>query len=121
MGLDMYALTTPAIPVTPVDFKVDDGCEIHIWRKHPNLHGWMQNLYYAKGGTAETFNCVPVVLTLDDLDRLEAAVRAKELPPTEGFFFGESDGSECDDDLAFIAKARLAIVSGLTVYYDSWW
>ena len=39
----------------------------------------------------------------------------------EGFFFGVSDGSEKDDDLAFIARARLAIAEGKAVYYDSWW
>ena len=105
----------------PVDFKVEDASELHVWRKHPNLHGWMQDLYYDKGGSAECFNCVPVVLTAEDLDRLEAAIRTRELPHTIGFFFGETDGTEMDDDLAFIAKAREAIAAGLTVYYDSWW
>lgn len=121
MGLDMYAFTTKEKPAGPVDFKVEDASELHVWRKHPNLHGWMQDLYYDKGGSAECFNCVPVVLTAEDLDRLEAAIRAKELPHTIGFFFGETDGTEMDDDLAFIAKAREAIAAGLTVYYDSWW
>jgi hypothetical protein len=48
-------------------------------------------------------------------------VRAANLPPTEGFFFGESDGSETEDDLAFIAKARKALADGLTVFYYAWW
>ena len=59
--------------------------KLHYWRKHPNLHGWMQDLYYAKGGTAESFNCVPVQLTAEDLDRLETAVRTGTLPDTTGF------------------------------------
>ena len=121
MGLDMYAFATKEKPATQVDFKVEEVRELHYWRKHPNLHGWMRDLYYDKGGAAESFNCVPVVLTADDLDRLEAAIRARSLPDTKGFFFGESDGSEMQDDLAFIAKAREAIAAGLTVYYDSWW
>lgn len=121
MGLDMYAFTTKEKPTNPVDFKVEEVRELHVWRKHPNLHGWMQKVYYAKGGKAESFNCVPVVLSIKDLDRLEAAIRAKELPHTIGFFFGETDGTETEDDLAFIAKAREAIAEGLTVYYDSWW
>jgi hypothetical protein len=62
-----------------------------------------------------------VVLDKADLDRLEADIRAKRLPETAGFFFGQSDGSEIDDDLDFIAKAREAIAVGLTVYYTSWW
>jgi hypothetical protein len=121
MGLDMYAFTTPTKPATPVDFKVEEAHELHYWRKHPDLHGWMQDLYYAKGGRADDFNCVPVALTTEDLDQLEAVVRSNAMPKTRGFFFGASDGSETEDDLAFIAKARSAIADGMTVYYDSWW
>ena len=72
----------------------EEASELHYWRKHPNLHGWMQKLYYEKGGKDEIFNCVPVALTGQDLDRLEADVKDGELPLTAGFFFGESDGSE---------------------------
>lgn len=121
MGLDMYAMTTREPVAGAVDFKVSEASELHYWRKHPNLHGWMEWLYYGKGGTEHPFNCVPVVLTSDDLDRLEADVRAGRLPETGGFFFGESDGTEAEGDLAFIAKAREAIAAGFTVFYDSWW
>jgi len=121
MGLDMYAEITPDPVTSPVDFKVENKATIHTWRKHPDLHGWMEQLYYAKGGKDEIFNCVNVALTPEDLDRLEQAIMEGELPDTEGFFFGNSDGSEVDDDLAFIKKARQAIVTGCTVYYTSWW
>ncbi|MCA0211023.1 phosphoglycerate kinase [Sphingopyxis indica] len=120
MGLDMYAMVTTTLPDSPVDFKVADATELHYWRKHPNLHGWMETLYFEKGG-AQEFNCVPVELTADDLNRLEADIRAGNLPQTSGFFFGSSDGTEIADDLAFVAKAREAIAQGKTVYYDSWW
>ena len=121
MGLDMYAFVTPETPEHPVDFKAKNASELHYWRKHPNLHGWMEALYFEKGGKAETFNCVPVLLTLDDLARLEADILAGDLPSTAGFFFGESDGSETEDDLTFVTNARKAISTGFTVYYDSWW
>jgi hypothetical protein len=117
----MYAYMTTETPATPVDFKVKDAHRFFYWRKHPNLHGWMEQLYRDQGGDEDSFNCVPVVLTLDDLDRLEEAIKANELPHTSGFFFGESDGTEVDDDLAFVAKAREAIGQGLNVFYDSWW
>ena len=121
MGLDMYALVTTETPAQPVDFKVSEATELFYWRKHPNLHGWMESLYRAKGGAADSFNCVPVQLTAEDLDRLEAAITAGDLPDTCGFFFGASDGSEIEEDLDFIAKARAAIAAGQTVFYDSWW
>jgi hypothetical protein len=123
MGLDMFALTTTEKPSSEVDFITDQeqDTELHYWRKHPDLHGWMEKLYREKGGAAESFNCVPVVLAAPDLDRLEADIRKSRLPNTQGFFFGESDGSETPRDLTFIGKARAAIQSGLTVYYTSWW
>ena len=124
MGLDMYAFTTNFKPKTPVDFRIADDVatkELYYWRKHPNLHGWMEQLYRSKGGVNSDFNGDTVTLTLADLDALEAAVRENQLPETTGFFFGESRPEERDGDFEFIDKARAAIVQGLTVYYDSWW
>jgi hypothetical protein len=121
MGLDMYAMTTREPVASAVDFKVSEAGELHYWRNHPDLHGWMERLYYEKGGKEHPFNRDPVVLTAADLDRLEADVRAGELPETSGPFFGESDGSEAEGDLAFIAKARETLGAGLTVFYRSWW
>ena len=121
MGLDMYAGTLNRQPEKPVDFMAQDSALLHYWRKHPNLHGWMERLYREKGGTDRDFNCVTLQLTVEDLDRLEADLRKAALPDTTGFFFGESDGSETEADLVSVAKAREAIAAGLTVFYTSWW
>lgn len=121
MGLDMYAYTTGKKPKKLVDFDDDSHTELHYWRKHPNLHGWMEDLYWAKGGASDSFNCVNVLLDRDDLDDLERAIHEKQLPQTEGFFFGETDGSEVEGDLLFVANARAAIAAGAYVYYTSWW
>ena len=76
-----------------------------------------------KQGKEDCFNCVPVKITLEDLDALEEAVRGGKLPNTSGFFFGESfgDEGEISHDLEFIGKARDAINAGKSVYYTSWW
>jgi len=122
MGLDMYAYVTDKTPATAVDFRETEKCEeLHYWRKHPNLHGWMQQLYEAKGGQNPEFNLAAVVLESGDLEKLEQAIMENELPETSGCFFGDSDGSECDDDLEFVAKARAAIGEGKTVLYVAWW
>ncbi len=120
MGLDMYAFATAEKIVSQVNFEVNESEEIHYWRKHPDLNGWMEALYREKGGYAE-FNCVNVQLSEEDLERLERDVTAAELPFTQGLFFGTSNGSEVDDDLAFIVKARKAISAGKSVLYTSWW
>ena len=122
MGLDMFAYKTKRKLKSEVDFT--DGKsdkEIMYWRKHPNLHGWMESLYYQKGGKRETFNCVPVELDEKDLKKLKKAVKENSLPMTGGFFFGQSDGSEKVDDFKFIKEAEEAIKNGYRVYYSSWW
>jgi hypothetical protein len=122
MGLDMFANVTAEKLATAVDFPEPQNYdELHYWRKHPNLHGWMERLYVEKGGKNPDFNMSPVTLDSTDLDQLEAAIKKKKLPATEGFFFGASDGSETEDDLRFIAKARQAIALGKTVFYLAWW
>lgn len=130
MGLDMYAYRVKAEDVID-DFTVreeTDGRkekleELAYWRKHHDLHGWMERLYRAKGGIKESFNCVPIRLSMDDLNRLENDVLNNSLPETQGFFFGTNPPDEYsrEQDMLFIAKAKISIASGAAVYYDSWW
>lgn len=124
MGLDQYAYRIDIKPSTEVDFDLDENVkreEIAYWRKHPDMQGWMEKLYREKGGRDQSFNCSNVVLTVKDLDRLEADIRQNKLPHTDGFFFGQSYGDESKEDLDFIWSARRAIADGYTVYYSSWW
>jgi len=128
MGLDQFAYKTRVKPGKSVDFqdevyKVEvEREEIHYWRKHPNIHGFMEDLYREKGGESD-FNCRPVELTQEDIDRLAKSILDQELPKTSGFFFGQSYGDEEEenDDLEFCKKASEAIKEGYTVFYDSWW
>lgn len=122
MGLDMFAMTMATAPTTPVDFqtKETETSELHYWRKHPNLHGFMESLYYSKGGKEESFNCVNVQLDANDLDHLEKCINENSLPQTSGFFFGYSRDDK-KDDLQFVKSAREAIANGQTVFYTSWW
>jgi len=130
MGLDMYAFRVKAEDVID-DFNIrseDAGRaepleELAYWRKHHDLHGWMERLYRSKGGDKESFNCVPVRLTKTDLDILEHDVLNGKLPETQGFFFGTNppDAWTMEQDMKFIGSAKLAIAQGDAVYYDSWW
>jgi len=126
MGLDQFAYKTKVKPGKSVDFQdevYDDEVEreeIHYWRKHPNLHGFMEEIYREKGGESD-FNCRPVELTQEDIDRLAESILGGKLPETSGFFFGQSFGDEENEDLEFCKKASEAIKEGYTVFYDSWW
>jgi len=128
VGLDMYAVAVdPAVwddatQTLRKDATQDQVERLAYWRKHHDLHGWMERLYRQRGGTKD-FNCVQLPLDSADLNALEQAVIQRKLPATVGFFFGNNppDAESDAEDLAFIAKARDAIAAGKVVLYDSWW
>ncbi|MAH45513.1 phosphoglycerate kinase [Candidatus Pacearchaeota archaeon] len=121
MGLDQYAY------VSNNGKHDEDSYDIAYWRKHNRLHGWMEQLYRAKGGNKE-FNCADVELTLEDIELLESTILNKMLPETGGFFFGSDSYSDYegeygykDDDVKFINLAREELNKGNKVFYNSWW
>lgn len=123
MGLDMYAY----VAEKPMHHWTEDHAsrEIAYWRKHPNLHGWMEELWRSKNtdpAVDPAFNGVELELTWEDLDRLEHDIKNNLLPPTSGFFFG-SDADEYyrEQDLEFVRKARAELFMGLRVFYNSSW
>src|SRR3990172_2061888 len=125
MGLDQNAYYCEAARLpckAQVDFDMDEleATSFQYWRKHPDLHGWMEALYIRKGGK-ETFNFTPVRLEVEDLDQLERSILSRNLPHTTGFFFGSSDGKSSEEDLEFIRKARIRLAEGYAVFYNSWW
>jgi hypothetical protein len=127
MGLDQYAYCRG----TREPDNQEDR-EIAYWRKHPNLQGWMERLWEAKGRPGDApndpwhmgtmFNGVEVELSWEDLDMLEEDIRKGKLPETTGFFFGNpSDDYYLNKDLEFIKKARAELFVGLRVFYNSSW
>ena len=130
MGLDQYAAIR-------LDTKDEEGNyeseELAYWRKHPNLQGFMEDLWEQKGRPnanvssdenpfGSEFNCVDLELTLEDIDALEASVKGDELPETGGFFFGDDSSDHYkESDLEFCVNARKALADGQMVVYSSWW
>ena len=122
MGLDQYAYVAAKAEAW------QDGStprELAYWRKHPNLHGWMENLWRSRNTDPmldPAFNGIEVELTWADIDQLEDDIKNKRLPATSGFFFGtDSDDHYQQDDLAFVRKARAELFIGLRVFYNSSW
>ena len=100
---------------------VTEPREIAYWRKHPNLHGWMFNLWQSKGNEGD-FNGDELELTWDDLEQLEQDIRDKNLPGTSGFFFGnDADDHYREHDLKFVREAKAEAFLGLKVFYNSSW
>ena len=117
MGLDQYAYCR-----TKEEGEGVSSRELAYWRKHPNLQGWMEQLYRNRGGNAEMFNGVELELTWADLEALEADILENNLPATSGFFFGSnSDEYYRHEDLAFVKQAKAELFTGLKVFYNSSW
>lgn len=107
--------------------------EIAYWRKHPNLHGWMEKLWERKGRPgidpeeAErdfSFNGIEVELTWDDIEKLRDDIINGSMSElnTTGFFFGDpSDDYYRETDLKFIGNAKAELFCGLRVFYNSSW
>jgi hypothetical protein len=145
MGLDQYAYIAARAGQRDefyegADFENGDlvnpnmskPIEIAYWRKHPNLQGWMEQLWIrkltAQGQKPEdsewgsSFNGVELELTREDIDELEQVVTEGLLPNTQGFFFGNnSDDYYKEHDLEFCRRARADLFSGLKVFYNSSW
>ena len=124
MGLDSYAyIIEKSFVSSDVDFEVDEDAlqKFHYWRKHHDLHDWMERLYVAKGGQNPQFNLSALSLNSADLDALEKAINAGDPPEAPGFCFGHSSRSELDHDLEFIRQAREALEDGMAVIYVAWW
>ena len=137
MGLDMYAFAVAKQDAIG-EFEMARDCEreeLHYWRKHHDLHGWMEKLWLRKNGYPSntddqfiegkeppSFNGIELELTWDDLDNLERAIRHGQLPETEGFFFGNpADGHYYKQDLEFVNNAKAEVFLGLKVFYNSSW
>lgn len=110
MGLDMYLEGRTFIPTNwqhPEQDEHRDGfrvqgtiLEIGYWRKHPNLHGFIVQTF--ANGVDE---CQEIELGKEQMEQIIAATKEKRLPHTEGFFFGQSDGSEDEETIHTFEKA----------------
>lgn len=126
MGLDMYAyvMSKDAV-IDDFSFNSEDfgKSDLRYWRKHNALHDWMETLYRHKGGNG-VFNCVPVRLTKEDMEKLISDIKESKVNPVDGFFFGNKDYYDDwtkSDDIKFAHDVMAAIDDGMAVYYDSWW
>ena len=114
MGLDMY-------------LHKRQSEEIGYWRKHNRLHGLFEQMWRERHPDAQDdFNCVDMLLTMTDLDKVERAIKDKLLPKTSGFFFGQDSYDYYDKemqktDLEIIKQAKEATENGYDIVYSCWW
>ena len=131
MGLDMYAYVATKSGAQEEYYEevnangtATQPRELAYWRKHPNLHGWMEQLWRSRNSDADeySFNGIELELTWQDIDLLEQDILNNQLPGTTGFFFGNpADDYYREQDLEFVKNARAELFVGLKVFYNSSW
>lgn len=102
--------------------------ELAYFRKHSDLHGYFEEMYYEIGGSNE-FNCVPLYLDENSLKTLLDLIKnhlsedsSFRFDKASGFFWGESS----DSDWVYTQDILSKILENVdfnkeTVYYSSWW
>jgi len=134
MGLDQYAYIA-----SKPDTDYDDPTrqDLAYWRKHPNLQGWMENLWLRKldipvhatdqfiaNKIPGSFNGIELELTWEDVDKLEKDIKSGKVAKldTTGFFFGNaSDDFYYEKDLQFCVDAKAELFLKRRVFYNSSW
>jgi len=112
MGLDMHLRGEKYHWTSwenPKQDRKEDGFPVHTievdigyWRKHPDLHGYIV-LAFAEGED----KCQRIELSEQDIKNIISTIKRKNLPHTEGFFFGNSHNSDkqVKEDIAIFEKA----------------
>ena len=101
MGLDMYLVGEVWVSHNDKEaglFAVIDGypvqrheLDLGSWRKHRHLHGYIVTTF-AEGVDM----CQKIELSAENCRQIAKALRAEDLPHTEGFFFGNESRDEVD-------------------------
>ena len=127
MGLDQYF---------NAEKEGEDPIEIGYLRKHNWVEGAMSDLWESKGYPLPKdwdekrkadydgdFNCIPLELSLTDINQLMKDIRANKLKPVEGFFFGGGcpDKESRKEELEILKTAKAYLKDGYKIFYSSWW
>lgn len=94
--------------------------EIGYWRKHPNLHGYIEMLWREREGINGDF-CELFLLTKEDIQAIIEGSKKQDLPHTEGFFFGKSYPEDHVRTIKIMEQALEFIEAGYTIIYNSSW
>jgi hypothetical protein len=96
----------------------------------------MENLWYEIRKNTEEFNCVDMELNWEDIIQLATDIEKRNLPDTQGFFYGSdsysyimdsssdlghTDYQDLNEDLQFIETSKMALDCGDKIVYSCWY
>lgn len=132
MGLDMYLFRRSQEPEYDEDGERTLGERVYYWRKANQIRGWLvKNAGYPADANCEPFELTEDILTDLMNDCIEVIIHpekaAELIPPTNGFFFGDTDLDEWYFDELKATSEILEEILGTTdftrdeiIYYE-WW
>lgn len=101
--------------------------EIAYWRKHSDLQGIMEELYFEKDGSHEVFDCIPLILSKEECENIlnlseRIVAGEEESPEARGFFWGKSTNEHWQyTKEVFERVLKETDFENETVFYNSWW
>ena len=103
--------------------KDTDLIEVAYWRKHPDLHCFIEDIWRKKKpkeAANNSFNCIYFKLSKKDLKAILKATKNRKMVKRTGFFFGYSSDYQYKETIK-IFKDALEQVDKYDFYYYSWW
>jgi hypothetical protein len=131
MGLDMMLYAREVIEEG--DDVSEDARQIEIgtWRKHPDLHSYIETLWRAETGSTEDFNCIDYKLSRKQIIDIILLTVTETMPKSKGgFFFSESKLTDISHTITLMGSALSYIdkhtsypddVPEYEIFYSSWW
>jgi hypothetical protein len=117
MGLDQYLRAQEA--------HGSESEEIGYWRKHPDLHCFIESLWRERNPDQQgDFNCASVLLTEEDILKIiECSKRGSfgEFDGSTGFFFGSTYEEHHQKTVEMMELALKLCRKGKRILYSAWW
>lgn len=118
MALRQYGIATKERIEQETDIYATGTETLCSWRDRLNLDSWFTKLYSQKGGVGQDLCSILVKLSVQDLDRLEQAIKQNDLSSIDDLFC-HFNAYDSETGLDFISTAKAKIKEGYTVYYYS--
>jgi hypothetical protein len=121
MGLDMYLYAQEKTENPSPDIEAEK-IELGYWRKHRNLHRFVEEKWRDATGSEEDFNCIPFPLSKELCIEILQHSTNRDFPEGKsGFFFGTSTPYDDEYTIGVMHQALTYISKGYEVIYNSWW
>ena len=95
--------------------------QLHYWRKHSDLEGYMSSIWHEQNPGKGDFNCEFLELTEDIINEVIELSQTKGFSEASGFGWGQTYDEDHEVTIQAMQKALKYMKDGYKVFYSSWW